>query len=153
MTSDDTHEKTEALLRANGYFGMEEGQVTLLKQEKVPALEDNDAHFARDGTYGVQTKPHGHGDVHLLLHMHGVAKAWLAAGLQHVVFFQDTNALCMRSLPATLGVSVKHGLHMNSMTIPRSAGEAVGAIVALKREDGTSLTCNVEYNQLDPLLR
>ena len=35
MTSGDTHARTQALLEAKAYFGMQPGQVTLLKQEKV----------------------------------------------------------------------------------------------------------------------
>ena len=39
--------------------------------------------------------------------------------------------------------------------MPRVAGEAVGAIAALKSDnpDKNSITINVEYNQLDPLLK
>ena len=33
------------------------------------------------------------------------------------------------------------------------AGEAVGAIARLEHTDGSSITCNVEYNQLAPLLK
>ena len=39
MTSGDTHERTEALLRDNRNFGMTDGQITLLKQEKVSWLQ------------------------------------------------------------------------------------------------------------------
>ncbi len=42
---------------------------------------------------------------------------------------------------------------MNSLAVPRKAKEAIGGIAALRRPDGTSLTINVEYNLLDPLLR
>lgn len=35
MTSADTHERTQDLLRSNKHFGMQPDQVTLLKQEKV----------------------------------------------------------------------------------------------------------------------
>ena len=35
MTSDDTHQMTVDLLEANRYFGMAEGQVTIMKQNKV----------------------------------------------------------------------------------------------------------------------
>ena len=43
---------------------------------------------------------------------------------------------------------------VNSMAIPRYAKQAVGAIVKLVHEDGSrQMTVNVEYNQLDPLLR
>eukprot|EP01048_Picozoa_sp_COSAG05_P016254 COSAG05_NODE_2069_length_3614_cov_13.982646_2_plen_331_part_00 len=36
MTSDDTHGATEQLLEQHGNFGMEPGQVTLMKQNKAP---------------------------------------------------------------------------------------------------------------------
>lgn len=41
---------------------------------------------------------------------------------------------------------------MNSITCPRKAKQAIGAIVKLKKGD-MERTINVEYNQLDPLLR
>jgi UDP-sugar pyrophosphorylase len=78
-------------------------QVVLIKQEKVPCLIDNDAHLALDPNdpYAVQTKPHGHGDVHGLLHRSGLAQQWQQQGLQWVCFFQVTleavNCCCVRS--------------------------------------------------------
>mmetsp|Transcript_43178 Transcript_43178/g.124824 ORF Transcript_43178/g.124824 Transcript_43178/m.124824 type:complete len:332 (+) Transcript_43178:1-996(+) len=44
---------------------------------------------------------------------------------------------------------------MNSICVPRLAGEAAGAIARLehKSDPSKSLVINVEYNQLDPLLR
>ena len=56
MTSDDTHAKTEALLAERQYFGLERQQVTLLKQEKVAALLDNDARIAKQSAYEIETK-------------------------------------------------------------------------------------------------
>ena len=152
MTSDDTHAATVALLEANNYFGMQKGQVTLMKQEKVPALVDNHATIAMDGKYSVVTKPHGHGDVHTLLAGHGIAKQWAAEGRKYVTFFQDTNAACFDFLPRSLGVAVSQKYEVLSMCIPRKAGEAVGAITRLRRSDGSSITTCVEYNQLAPLL-
>ncbi|GAB2270417.1 hypothetical protein Dimus_005319 [Dionaea muscipula] len=78
MTSDDTHARTLALLESNSYFGMKHSQVTLLKQEKVACLADNDARLAIDpnNKYRIQTKPHGHGDVHSLLYSSGLLKIW-----------------------------------------------------------------------------
>ncbi len=35
MTSDDTHARTEALLRAHSHFGVDPSQIHLIKQEKV----------------------------------------------------------------------------------------------------------------------
>ena len=51
-------------------------------------------------------------------------------------------------------MSIELGLEVNSLTITRQAKQAVGAIVALKHSGGgKDMTINVEYNQLDPLLR
>ncbi len=40
-----------------------------------------------------------------------------------------------------------------SICVPRSAKEATGALVSLEAKDGSRLIINVEYNQLDPVLR
>ncbi|GAB5029796.1 udp-sugar pyrophospharylase-like [Nannochloropsis oceanica] len=164
MVSDDTHDRTLALLESNDYFGYPKEALTLMKQEKVAALADNDARIARaanaegrgDGRYGIDCKPHGHGDVHSLLHRTGVAKRWKVEGLKWVVFFQDTNALAFLSLAAALGVSQKLGLEVNSIAIPRVPKQAIGAITRLTHtteKETKIMIVNVEYNQLDPLLR
>ncbi len=155
MTSGDTNAKTVALLSANNYFGMEKDQITIVQQgQGVPALYDNDAHIALDteDPYDIQMKPHGHGDIHALLHSNGVAKAWQSQGMKWTVFFQDTNGLAFHTLALSLGVSSKMGLIMNSITCPRKAKQAIGAITKLTKGDEQK-TMNVEYNQLDPLLR
>lgn len=155
MTSDDTHQGTEDLLEKNNYFGAHKNQITLLKQEKVACLSDNDAHLALlpDDPFKIQTKPHGHGDIHMLLHTSGIAEKWHKDGLKWICFFQDTNGQVFRALPAALGVSEARNFDVNSLAVPRRAREAIGAITRLKKPDGTSMTINVEYNQLDPLLR
>merc|ERR1719173_163004 len=133
---------------------MNPDHLTLMKQEKVPALMDNDAHFARDGSYAVQTKPHGHGDVHSLMFSTGTAKKWKESyGTKWTLFFQDTNAPVFRSYIPALGVAEKYNFAMNTITIPRLAGQAVGGIALLTHEDGRQITINVEYNQLGPLLK
>lgn len=153
MVSDDTATKTEALLERNSYFGMKKEQITLMKQGKVPALMSNAAHIALNEPYVINAKPHGHGDVHSLMHSTGTAKRWLAAGTRWVVFFQDTNALSFYTLPAMLGVSITLQLDVNSLAVKRFAKQSVGAITKLTHNDGREMTINVEYNQLDPLLR
>ena len=159
MTSDDTHEATAALLADNANFGLDApGQLTLIKQQKVPALADSDARLALepDDAYRLQAKPHGHGDVHALLHSSGLASRWLGDGRKYVFFFQDTNApAIVPSLAPFVGVSAALALDANSMCVPRAPGQEIGAVVRLEStaEPGKSMTVNVEYNQLDPLLR
>lgn len=156
MTSDDTHEKTVHLLKEHNNFGLRDNQIEIVKQEKVPAILDNDCHFAlAHDKLLIETKPHGHGDIHTLLHQSGVADRWVNnLGKHWVVFFQDTNALIFNAVPSALGVSSLNDFVINSITIPRKPGEAVGAICKLTEEGGNrSININVEYNQLDSLLR
>ena len=161
MTSDETHLKTLELLEANDYFGYPREKITLLKQDKVPCLASSDAQLATDpkNPYKLLAKPHGHGDVHYLLHTSGTARRWLHQEKKKwVVFFQDTNGLVFHSMCAALGVSVKRDFDANSIAGPRLAKQAMGAIVRLEKSapssHGTeSITCNVEYNLLDPMLR
>jgi len=153
MTSADTHDRTLGLLETNNYFGMPKEQIHFIKQSNVPAIENNDGRFAMKGDFSLQTKPHGHGDVHTLLHTSGLLPKLAAEGRTHIVFFQDTNVLAFKAIPSALGVSVKRNLAMNSLTVPRSPGEAAGAICKLVREGEPPLVINVEYNQLEPLLK
>ncbi|AQK81127.1 UDP-sugar pyrophosphorylase [Zea mays] len=155
MTSDDTNALTIKLLESNSYFGMEPSQVKILKQEKVACLADNDARLALDPSdkYKIQTKPHGHGDVHSLLYSSGLLEQWKTEGRKWVLFFQDTNGLLFNAIPSALGVSATKGYNVNSLAVPRKAKEAIGGITKLTHVDGRTMVINVEYNQLDPLLR
>ena len=107
MTSGDTDAKTRALIEEHKNFGMVEGQITIVKQELVPSLLNNSAHFALedDDSFRISTKPHGHGDVHTLLFQSGLSSTWAKSGKKWVCFFQDTNGLVFRSFPAAIGVS------------------------------------------------
>ena len=99
------------------------------------------------------TKPHGHGDIHFLLHSSGTARRWHADGVAWLHFFQDTNTLYFSNFLATLGVSATHEIAVNLVSCPRKAKEAVGAVCKLSHDDGVrTMVCNVEYNQLEPML-
>lgn len=150
MTSDDTLKSTEEILNKNNNFGLKE--VIIVKQEKVPALLNNDCHISINNNMTIDTKPHGHGDVHTLLYQKDVIKNWVNNGKKYVVFFQDTNALAFKAVPSLVGVSVDKKFVVNTMTIPRKPGDAMGAICALTKDDKT-ITLNVEYNQLDSVLK
>jgi UDP-sugar pyrophosphorylase len=151
MTSEDTHDKTVELLEANKYFGLNKDQVFLLTQEKVPALIDNEAHFnLLPDKLLLETKPHGHGDVHTLLHMSGLAKKWHQEGRRWIAVFQDTNPFALRSFPLLLGISAANDYDFNTLGVPRKPGEAVGAITSLVEKNTKKLlTINIEYNQVE----
>ena len=155
MVSSDTHDRTLSLLESNNFFGMKRSQVEIMKQENVPALMDNSAKFALNSEGLIQTKPHGHGDIHNLLYGSGVAAKWRDMGKEWMMFIQDTNAPALRVVPSILGVCRKNNWEMNSVCVPRRPGEAMGAICRLVKEDdsGEETVINVEYNQLDSLLK
>ncbi|CAE8624158.1 unnamed protein product [Polarella glacialis] len=153
MASSDTETGIKELLERNNHFDLEPSQVSILLQEKVASLADSNATLAMEGPYQIATKPHGHGDVHFLLHSSGLVAKWQAEGRKWVLFFQDTNTLYLMTFLCTLGVSARHGLEVNFVAMPRCAKEAVGAITQLRHSDGRSIVVNVEYNQLEPLLK
>lgn len=152
MVSQDTGPKTIESLEANNYFGLQKDQVYILQQELVPAIADNDGALALKDKYELILKPHGHGDIHMLLHTSGVAAKLQGEGIEYFMFIQDTNGPSFNTLPAAVGVSVENGYDFNSLAIKRRAGEAVGGLARLVG-NGKDFTLNVEYNQLDPLLR
>jgi UDP-sugar pyrophosphorylase len=152
MVSEDTDAKTRASLDANNWFGLKKEQIHILKQELVPAIADNDGRLALDEKYKLILKPHGHGDIHMLLHTSGIAAKLEQQGIEHFVLIQDTNGQVFNAVPAALGVSVEKGFDFNSIAVNRIPGEAVGGLTKLVKGD-TAITLNVEYNQLDPLLR
>jgi len=121
----------------------------------VPTFSSNEARFGMASKYVLGEKPHGHGDVHSLLFNSGTATRWASElGVRWLFFFQDTNPVAFRAFPSTLGVSVEMQFAMNTMTVPRTAGQAIGAITKLTNTKDASdvLTVNVEYNQLAALL-
>ncbi|KAH8067344.1 UTP-glucose-1-phosphate uridylyltransferase [Aureococcus anophagefferens] len=155
MTSDDTDAPTRALLEAEGDFGAEPGQIEIMKQDKVAALSDGNAKLAvdDDDRWALLTKPHGHGDVHSLMRSTGIAKKWRESyGLDSRLLLPGHEPLVLHTILPALGVSAKRGFSMNSVCVPRRAGEAAGAIT--RRQGGRRrLAINAEYNQLDPMLR
>ena len=153
MTSMDTYEGTVATLAENQNFGLESGQITILRQELVPALADIDARLALEKTYELIMKPHGHGDIHMLLHSSGAANKLAGEGIRYLLFIQDTNGQVFNAALAAIGVSEQRGYVFNSIAVNRVPGEAVGGITTLVKPGSPDLTINVEYNQLDPLLR
>lgn len=157
MTSDDTFGSITAALEENKNFGMEDGQITIVKQIKVPCFRDTKGNFAVDpkDPFSVVCKPHGHGDVHKLLLDAGVVEPWTAQGIKWLVFIQDTNHLAFQTILAAVGSCIESSLAATHICIPRKPGEAVGAICKMtnKKKPDESYVANVEYNYLGKILK
>jgi len=154
MTSGDTHDKTKAFLEKNSNFGMKKDQIILIKQNKLPAILDNDCHLAlQKDKFLLLTKPHGHGDIHYLLYTSGLAQKWINEGKKYMIQFMDTNALAFNCVLSTIGVSVKYNYDVNSTFVTRRAQEKIGALCKLIDKNGKTSYANIEYNQLDSLFK
>lgn len=66
---------------------------------------------------------------------------------------QDTNILGIYGFPSLLGVSVSQQLDFSSLGIVRKPGEKVGSICRIEDYTGRQLTCNIEYNEFESILR
>ncbi|MFA6600554.1 MAG: UTP--glucose-1-phosphate uridylyltransferase, partial [Candidatus Omnitrophota bacterium] len=157
MLSDQTKSDTEALLAANRNFGLTSDELDKPVQGAVPSVVDTQGHFTTvaGNPYLLLTQPHGHGDIHMLIHMHQIVKRLLSQNQEYIVFHQDTNGQTFNAVPAVVQVSKNTGMAMNLVAVPREAGEATGAVVDLY-ETATGQrrsTQNVEYDKLGPLLR
>ncbi len=152
MTSPDTDYLTKKNLVENDYYGLSKKQITIMQQELVPALKNNEARLAKDSPYQLTLKPHGHGDVHLLMYQTGISKKLQDSGISHLVFIQDTNAQVCNIILPFFGSSLENKFVFNSACVPRIPGEAVGAVTRLISPE-KEMTINVEYNQLDSLLQ
>jgi hypothetical protein len=71
------------------------------------------------------------------------------------VFFQDTNPLSFRGVPAALGVSSEGKLAFNTVAVPRRANEAMGILVRVqgKGRDKTNQIITVEQPLMDLLFK
>ena len=91
-----------------------------------------------------------------MMYSSGTANSWLRSGVRWCIFLQDTNGLALNTLAPMLGVSRTQRLEVNSLAVSRKAKQAMGALARLVKQSTLtqhSRTVNVEYNQLDPLLR
>ncbi|GLD92116.1 hypothetical protein PINS_up000649 [Pythium insidiosum] len=174
MTSDATHDATRLFLERHDWFGLPRAQITLLKQDVVPCLDARRTTSPSDSStpqlllaLGCQEdpetrtprlvmKPHGHGDVHTLLHASGLARQWLERQHKRFVhFIQDTNYLILNSTLPLLGSTVRHKWAWAFTGVPRKAKDASGALVQFTSPDdpNRSTLLNVEYHELDHFLR
>jgi UDP-sugar pyrophosphorylase len=133
MTSVDTHEATLALLRDNAHYGLSAAQVTCLRQRRVLSFRDQTGGIAlRAGaTYEVETKPHGHGDVHALMRTSGLASRWAREGVHWIYFTQDSSALYLFHYLASLGAAAASGYDCAFVASPRKPGESCGILASM----------------------
>ena len=66
---------------------------------------------------------------------------------------QDTNILAIYGFPSLLGVTSSEHLDFASLGIVRKPGEKVGSICQMEDRTGRKITCNIEYNEFERILK
>ena len=109
-------------------------QVTCLQQGRVAALSDSSASLALvnpDEPYELLTKPHGHGDVHALMHRSGLAARWERLGVHWLYFLQDSSTSYFSHHLASLGAAIQMKLDAAFVAAPRLPKMAIGILATL----------------------
>lgn len=152
MTSEDTHIKTLDLLDSLGFVEgtVMRNSITIAKQDTVVCFENREGILSlKNNNSELLLKPHGHGDVHLLLQNRCLSNWNSKEQLEHIVFFQDTNPQCFHILPILLGC-----LHENPTincviaAVPRIPKSATGC---LARNSSSKTLENIEYNLMNQI--
>ena len=153
MVVEETDSDIRRLLEEHNYFGLKLEQFHLIRQRRVPAILNlkGEVEFNLE-TGEILSKPHGHGECHLLMHKSGLAEKFRQQGLDWLIFFNDTNPLAFRFLPSYLGVGRQKDWETFYICIKRKPGEALGGVSQLVTE-GREVITNVEYNVLDKLAK
>ncbi|MBF0478820.1 MAG: hypothetical protein HQL26_05000 [Candidatus Omnitrophica bacterium] len=121
-------------------------------------MRTSDGKIVKKDTFKIKTDPHGHGDIHALMDKTGCAAAFLKAGVQRTVFFQDTNSDAYKGIFAGLGnmLDTETGKNKKKLALFPVAikpGEKVGTLAVLEDETGHRTIRNIEYTDRENVLQ
>ncbi len=143
MTSPQNHAEIAGFFRANGFFGLDEGQVLFFPQGMNPSLTpDGRLLLAEDG--GLFQNPDGHGGVVEALRRAGYLEDMRERGIEELFYFQVDNPLVRAPDPLFLGIHLQEAAEVSSKVIPkRHPGEKLGVVGLIDGRPGV-----IEYSDL-----
>jgi UDP-N-acetylglucosamine/UDP-N-acetylgalactosamine diphosphorylase len=103
MTSNATHDETEAFFRDRSSFGLPAEDVQFFRQGEMPALDLESGKLLMVGPGRLFTSPNGHGGTLAGLADSGLLAELCARGVRHLFYFQVDNPLVKVAEPAFLG--------------------------------------------------
>ncbi len=143
LVSEGTEEATRRAFEEGARaWGLEEGQVRIVRQRRLPALDD--AGCALVGADGkLAMAPDGHGGALGALHRSGAIEALAADGVDVLTTFQVDNPLALGLDPVMLGWMVERRAQAMGKAVARLPDEKVG--VFARDAEGRHLV--VEYSE------
>jgi UDP-N-acetylglucosamine/UDP-N-acetylgalactosamine diphosphorylase len=144
MTSDATHEETEAFFREHRWFGLPAEEVVFFKQGTMPALDLATGRLLMEERGRLFTSPNGHGGTLTALADSGLLRRLRERGIRQVFYFQVDNPLIKVADPLFLGHHLRTGAEVSAKIIPKEGPEdKLGNLVLI---DGR---CSmIEYSDL-----
>ena len=143
MTSEQNHVATEAFFRQHDFFGLNENQVHLFQQGRMPAV-DHDGKILLSAPDEIVLSANGHGGSLRALERSGSLDAMERAGVDVISYFQVDNPLVHVIDAAFIGFHVQAQSEMSSRALPKAyPNEKIGHFCS----DGDRLTV-VEYSDL-----
>jgi UDP-N-acetylglucosamine/UDP-N-acetylgalactosamine diphosphorylase len=145
LVSAETEDPTrEAFERGREAWGLAKGQVRLVRQASLPAL-DLEGRALLSGPGRLALAPDGHGGAFSALAEAGVLEELAAAGVQTLTTFQVDNPLSLPLDPVLLGwMSERRAQAVGKAVRKRHPDEALGVFA----RDLDGRTCIVEYTEL-----
>jgi UDP-N-acetylglucosamine/UDP-N-acetylgalactosamine diphosphorylase len=123
MTSDATHDETEAFFREHRYFGLPAEEVFFFKQGTMPALDLATGKLLLESRGRLFTSPDGHGGTLTALARSGLLKRLGDRGIRQVFYFQVDNPLVKVADPLFLGHHRQNNAEVSSRIVPKEAPE------------------------------
>ena len=118
MTSQTNREAIGEFFEANGYFGLDPGQVFFFAQGRMPAitLEGKVLLAAKDR---IAWNPDGHGGCLTALARSGALEDMAGRGIEQVSYFQVDNPLVRCIDPLFIGLHAAAGAEMSAKALPK----------------------------------
>ena len=150
MVSEKTMEGIQKALTENDYFGLQNEQIWLERQLMAPCFKNFNGEIALENQYQLLAKPHGHGDVHILIYRNVLSK--LQQNKKEFLFFiQDTNIQILNLISTGLGFCIAKEKDFSFFAIKKDPNEQVGSLAKVVTTEGQTQICNIEYNQVATL--
>jgi UDP-N-acetylglucosamine/UDP-N-acetylgalactosamine diphosphorylase len=118
MTSPANHRQTLDYLRANGFFGLPEADVSLFSQAMLPAFDAQGRALLAE-KHRLALAPDGHGGSLKALVASGALRDMQQRGIEIVSYFQVDNPLVKPFDPLFVGLHAATGSEMSSKVSPK----------------------------------
>ncbi|KAM9937185.1 hypothetical protein OXX80_003275 [Metschnikowia pulcherrima] len=146
MTSGPTREATERYFKKNGYFGLQQAQITFFNQGTLPCFDAEGSRILLQSPSSICESPDGNGGLYKAIQKAGILRDMQEKGIKHVHMYCVDNCLVKVADPVFLGFAIDRKYDLATKAVrKRDAAESVGLIVLDKN---AQKPCVIEYSEI-----